>query len=243
MDFSGFINKKNIIAVCVVIILAIIAWGAYDNLTFRAKSTSPDMRNMPTSTAYIEVSFSQPIKSIESVSLNDDVVPKDNISLHGKNIKINVDDGILEEDVNYSLKLSGIRSGWFNNSIDNLSYDFVPHYVDYDSLSSDQRSALSNKSSSGQIDDPFLNNSFPIITDDYQIEAKNAGDGKTIYVYVTFLKEIPDYDNGGTLKQLPNSEADSLRDKALDTIKQNKGNPQKYKIIYSNKYLNDKYSS
>lgn len=231
-------NRRKLLVLSIVgIVLLIGGYITYDKLVFRLKSTSPDTSQVATVSVFIKLNFSQPIKSVGKIELDSNPV---DFTIDGSSVKVILPD--LIEDKLYKLTFSDINSNWFNKKIPNKSISFTPIYKDYESLSDEQKNALISESSSGQINDPFLNNGFPILTDGFKLDVSNLGDGKSIVVNVTFLKEIPDYDNGGRITQLSKSEADKLRDEVYKKIKSLNGSPDKYLIYYSNNYLNAKYN-
>lgn len=216
---------------------------AYDNLVFRLKSTDPRPEQVATTASYVDFNFSQPIKQIGSAT----ITTKENTTtqgttINGRTVRVQLPNPLTANQV-YVIHLKQVQSQWLNNSIADLPYTFTPTYQDFNTLSPDQQKASVDKSNSGQIDDPFLNNYFPLRDPDgnFMIEAVNEGDGKTISVDITFLAEVYSPDTG-TKAQLPADQAEALRTKALQMIKDNHGNPDKYLIRYSNDYLNQKYS-
>lgn len=230
-------RKQIIITSLVVIILLIGGFFAYDNLVFRLKSTSPDASEVATSASFIDFNFSQPIKSIQKVEFND---KNANYKIDGKTVRVTVPR--LNSDTDDNITLTGLESKWFNNQINTVSLEFTPYYIPYDQLSKEEQQVSINKSNSGQINDKFLKNQFPVITDNYKMEVSNLGDSKTIVVTITFFDEIPNYDKGGEVSQLSDKKAEKLRTKVFDKIRKLGGTPDKYLIYYSNNYLTDKYS-
>ena len=147
---------------------------------------------------------------------------------------------MYKADTNYTLVLSGVHS----KSGDKLdyTYSFTAKYMNFSDVPEDIQKASIEKSSSGQIDDPFFNNYFPMQTSDFVIEHpfnETDMDAKKV-LYVTFLKEVMNYDTG-TKNTLPDNEAEALRTKVLQYIKEKGGTPENYMIMYENEYLTGKY--
>lgn len=239
MDGNTLLTKKNILIAVVVLLTVTVSMVLVDIFPFRLKSTSPQLSEVATSSSDIDFTFSQPVKSVEEVYINSS--PIYNFSINEKVVKVPLlDIGLVKNKV-YSIELKGINSTWFSGVIEKLNYTFTPKYIDFNKLSVDEQRRQIEHSNSGQINDPFLNNVFPIIAKDYQIEVVNTGDGETFYLNITFLAEVPDYDKGGVSKQIPNDLAERYKNEVFDIIRKNKGIPENYIIFYSNKYLNDKY--
>lgn len=240
MDILRFI-KQNFYKILGVVIILIVSLLIIDKLVFRLTHTTPALSNIATSSVSIKLSFSQPISSVGGITINNRKIS--DVFLDQGNIIIPLSSLVLVAETNYQLLVSDIQSAWFNNRIDKLSKTLTVKYIDFNQLSSDERKAQVDNSNSGQIDDPFLTNSFPIIDKDYryQIEATNLGDRKNISLYVTFFDEVPNYDQGGKVNQLSNSVAEEYRKDVFKTIREYKGDPDKYIITYSNLYLNSKY--
>lgn len=233
--------RKIIIVVSVLTALALISWLLYDNLVFRFKSTSPDLSNVATSSTHLKVCVSQPIKTVGKVSFNNTPLDSSAFTVEGKCIEIPFED--LSEEQTYTVKVERVESQWFTNKIFEISFSFTPRYIEFSRLSKDQQKAQIDSSNSNQIDDPFLNGMFPIITDTFVLEIENAGDGKTVYLDVSILSEIPDYDNGGKIARVSDSEAEKIHTDVVKLIKDKGGSIDRYVVTYSNEYLNKKYGS
>jgi hypothetical protein len=236
---NSIVTRRNILLTLVIIVIIIVIGIALDNGIFRLKSTNPSLNNIATSSAEISFTFSQPIKSIGSIEIDGTVIP--NTSVKGNTIRIPLATVGIEDGINYSVELTDIHSYWFNATIKNINSVFKARYVEFDKLSNEQQKYQVDNSNSGQVNDPFLDNIFPILKEKYQIEATNVEDGEHVSLYVTFFDEVPDYDNNGAAIQLSNDTAEQYRREVLTTIKDNKGEPDKYQISYSNIYLNTKY--
>lgn len=241
MDRAKQIRQLLIIGGASLFVL-IGAWLAYDNLLFRLKSTTPASNEVATISPYVDFYFSQPIERVGEVSfsLNENKFPVD-YTIEDRRVRVILPQNLAAE-LDYKLQLSNIQSGWFGNKITNETFAFTPIQQDFASLPADQRQELINQTNSGQINDPFLNNIFPITDgESLMIKATNGGDGKTVFIDITFYAEIRDADTG-VATQLPNDKAEELRAKALELIKQKGGKRfDNYFITYSNDYLNQKY--
>lgn len=238
MEYRNFITRRNIVAIVAVSLVLLLLYICFDNLVFRVKSFSPSLDKMPDSATELRVHFSQPVKSIGSVALNDTVIKpviKDKVVI----IPIG---RALEADSQYSLVLEDIQSKWFDNSIDSINKQFTPEYVPYDKLSTEEKEAQIEQSNSGQVDDAFIsNNVFPIYNERWQIDATVNTEDRSAFLNVKFFKEVPNYDNGGEVTRVSNETAEKYRKEVLDEIKKRGGNPSDYLIIYDNPYLSDKY--
>lgn len=233
--------RKIIITASALLAIALVSWLLYDNLVFRFKSTSPDLSSVATSSVHIKACVSQPIKTVGEVSFNNTPLDSSDFTVEGRCIKIPLED--LSEKQVYTVKIERVESKWFANKIPEVSFSFTPRYIEFSRLSTDQQKAQINASNSNQIDDPFLNNTFPIITDTFVLEIENGGDGKTVFLDVTILSEVPDYDNGGKITRVSDSEAEKVRADVVKLIKDRGGSIDKYFVTYSNSYLNEKYGS
>jgi hypothetical protein len=211
-------------AVIGFIALIAVALLIFNVLIFRVYEYEPDQNNVPTSARIIRVGFTQPIK------------------LDGRSVIITLTENLTDGRLT-TLELKDIDSQWFGASIKTVTTQFTPKYIPYDRLSDEQKRAAVSASDSDQSDDPFLNNSFPLRGEGYSIEASKATAGTQIFVSVTFYKDIPDYDVSETAVGMSDQEAEAARTKALKTIKDKGGSPDKYVIRYSNSYLNQKYGA
>lgn len=236
------INKRKIIILTSIILLLIFALFFIDKLIFRQTSTDPDLNNVPTSATSIRIYFSQPIKSVGDVYINSNAIG--DYSLEGSVLDISLQGTTLVEDNEYEITINDITSQWFNQKIDTVTKSFTVKYVDFNEQSTQQKKDQVDKSNSGQINDPFLNNPFPIVDDKnrYMIDIVNTGNTDTVQVSLTFLEEVPDYDNGGAVSQISDDQAELYRKSAFEKIKQLGGTPDNYIFLYSNRYLSDKYS-
>lgn len=236
-------TKKRIISALVFCFVLLLLFLAYDNLFFRLKGTTPSFEEVATSSVSIQYHFSQPIKSVDSVLLDDREVTSDSISINDRTVSVSFDKP-LDSDSTYTLSLGGISSEWFGNKINSISNEFTPEYIPYDQLSDAEKKAQVDASNSGQVDDKFIDsNTFPIITENWQIEATVLTDTRSALLTVKFFSEIPDYDNGGAIEQVSNSTADKYREEVLNKIKELGGNPDDYEILYqTNEYLQHKYN-
>ena len=237
-----YFTRKNFFIVIVVITLSILLFVAYDNLFFRLKSTSPSLDNVATSSVEIKYYFSQPIKSIKSVVFNGTDITND-VIINDKTVTIPFNKS-LASDSPYKIDIMSVESSWFGNKISSIEREFTAKYVDFNKLSDAEQKAQVDASNSGQIDDKFIDkNTFPIFNKYWQIDATVIGSDKTAVLNIEFFEEIPDYDNGGSIKQVPNDVADKYRQEVLNEIKKRGGSPDNYIIVYkTNKYLYEKYN-
>lgn len=232
--------RKIILWTSITVLIVVAAFNTYDRLVFRLTTTSPDLDRVATSSSKIIFRFSQPIKSVETVTINNTVV---NQTVNGKEITIPLALGVLSKDEVLDISMKNIESEQFNNKIDQIDRQVIVKYIEFDELSDEQRKISIQESNSGQVDDPFMDNAFPLLDEKYrfQIDANTAGFTDTVNVTITFLDEAPDYDNGGKVTQLPNDTAEEYRKSAFELIRRHKGDPDHYDITYSNDYLNNKY--
>lgn len=233
------IKKTRTIAIIILTLstLGIVAFILYSTLVFRVTGTSPDPEKFPTIAPYIDIYFSKPVDAVTSYTLN-----KENngtISISENKIRYSPS-SIYDSDETYNLSLKGIRSK--SGDVIDYTYTFTAVYMNFSDIPEDIRKASIEKSSSGQIDDPFFNNYFPMQTPDFQIEYSRNGatgaDKKSLYI--TFLREVYNYDTE-TKYTLPDNEAEALRTKVIEYIKKRGGTPDEYNIYFANEYLNGKY--
>jgi hypothetical protein len=238
----NYITRKNILIVAGAILSLMILYIAYDNLHFHVKSTSPDVNSVATSTIELQYHFSQPVKAVESVVINDTDVTS-SVTINNKTINIPLSD--LDSETTYSVTLKAVQSEWFNAKINSTTDSFVPKYIDFKDLPDEQQQRQISASNSGQVDDPFVSdNVFPIFNQRWQIEATVIPSDRTTVLTVKFFSEVPDYDNGGAVTQVSNDTAEQYRNEVLAEIKERGGDPDDYRIIYqTNKYLYEKYST
>lgn len=236
-----YLIRKNIIIICFVIFIIGISFLLFDILRFRLKDTTPSIDRVASSSIEIKYYFSQPIKSVDQVLLDGDIIY--DATIENSTITIPFKKSLVE-NVKYSIELKSIRSKWFNNRINSISQNFSPQYINFDELSSKEKKMQVDASHSGQVDDPFISdNSFPIFNERWQIDATVIKDTRSVVLGVKFFSEVPDYDNGGTVKQVSNETAEKYRLEVLSEIKKRGADPESYTIIYSNKYLYEKYGN
>ena len=241
MQPSHIFTRKRLTLSFIVIIVGFVCLIGFDKLTFRYMNSNPALDSVATSSLALRLSFSQPLQSTDQVFIDNEIV--NDTSIDGSTLVVSLENLKLIDGQTYSLKIRHLSSKWFNFKINEINRVFTVEYVEYNQLSDEQKKDQVSRSNSGQISDPFLNNQFPLLDNSlvYQIEA-NTTNG-TINVFITFYDEVPDYDNGGLSIQLPDDKAEEYRKKAIQTIRDNNGDPDKYNITYSNNYLNSKYSS
>lgn len=226
-----------------IICLGLITVGLllYNVLIFRVSGTSPALSEVPSSSRLMKLTFTQPVRSIEGVEIGGKAITDEDISVDGNTVSIDIPSTSLEKDTLTSVRFSKATSAWFGLTVNDFVRQFTPRYIPFNKLSKEQQAAAVNASNSGQSNDPFLNNSFPIITDDFTIQASKGYTSDVVFVSVTFSKDIPDYDTSNQPAGMTEAEAETLRSAALDTIRKYKGKPENYAISYSNEYLNEKY--
>ena len=238
---NALVSKKQIIALVATLLLLTVSFIAFDILSFRLKSTTPDRLAVATITPYVEFTFSQPIDSVREVTLvtGDSTVELER-DINDKTIKTKFE-GTLVENAVYNLTLKDVRSKWFDGVIPEVTYTFVPTYRDFNTIPEEQRQELNRPSNSGQINDPFLNNQFPLATDEFYVDVNRYEGEQKLNVEVVILAEVYSPDTG-TQAQVSDEKAEELHTKALEFIKKHGGKPENYIISYSNAYLNKKYS-
>lgn len=239
MELYKYITKRNIIiTVCLFVILC-LSLVMYDKLYFRLKDTTPSLDKVATSSVEIRYHFSQPIKSIGEVVINGETIYTATITDSTITVPLETR---LEEDTEYTIELKSIKSNWLNNQIDSLKRTFIPRYVNYDDLSEEEKRMQVSASNSGQVDDLFISkNVFPIFNDRWQIDATTVEDSRSIVLNVTFFAEVPDYDNGGVVTQIPDELADQYEKEVHNEIKKRGGKVEDYTIIYENKHLREEH--
>lgn len=223
----------------ILMVVAIVAL-AYHLLVFRVTKTIPVNNTFPSFVKYVEVYTSQPIKSVGSVTLNS-VPATGNVEINGNWLRYNNPD-VFTKDTEMTLVIQDVTSER-GSSID-ITYTFTPRYMDFSDVPSEVRERSIDKSSSGQTDDPFFNNYFPIVNrdDSYEIELIYDKTHLTERVlYVTFYEEVYDYDTNQQ-NTLPNDQAEAKRLKVLEQIRSMGGKPENYHIQYANQYLEHKYN-
>ena len=239
INIGKYMDRRNILRVVMGLFIILAMFIAYDNLSFRIKHVSPSIDRIPSSALEIRYHFSQPIKSVGEVLVNGRRV--NSIEISDKVLKIPFTGG-LTKNQEYSIIINSIQSKWFNNNIKVISSNFTPQYIDFADLSSEEKRAQVDASSGGQVDDPFIaENIFPIFNYKWQIDATIAFDSRIAILNVKFFEEVPDYDNGGVIKRISNKKAEQYRSEVLKKIKDLGGDPNNYRIFYSNVYLRTKY--
>lgn len=228
------------ILITLIIVTILIIIVTYNRFVFRMIAAEPDITKIPTSSKSLSFTFSQPVRSIGKTTINNKIiypVIKEN-TVQLPLISLGLKDGDTVRIV-----IENILSTEFNNKIDSFTKVGTVKYVDFSGLSEQEQKKAIDSSNSGQSDDPFMQSVFPILDEQYryQIDATTSVIDSSMSVIITFLSEIPDYDNGGKITQLPDETAEEYRKSALDTIRKRGGNPDKYTITYSNNYLNNKY--
>lgn len=232
--------KRHIIASLVLVALGLLI---YNVAIFRITSINPSLAEMPSSARLIRIDFTQPVKSVEGMEIAGQPIFDESIRIDGRTIFITVPSSGFEADSLTSIRFKTITSKWFGITTSNYLERFTPKYIPYSKLSNEQQAAMVQASDSNQSDDPFLNNKFPIWTDDYSIEASKDTNSSDISVVINFSKDIPDYDVSSSVSGPTGGEAEQLRDAALATIKDKSGDPERYSITYSNVYLTEKYTN
>lgn len=225
---------------CIVLVVLLMVFVLYDNLYFRLKSTTPPMGQFADSSVQISYHFSQPIKSVGAVKINNNTV--NDVVIDGSVVTVPLEFD-LEKDVKYSIEIQSIESDWFGNKIELIKRSFTPQYIDFNKLSDEERKVQVDASNSGQVDDPFIDdNVFPIFNGRWQIDATVITDNRSVVLNVKFFEEVPDYDNGGASQQVSNEVAEKYRKQVLNEIKKRGADPKDYTIVYSNQYLHEKYT-
>lgn len=237
METYKRMNKKNILIAIVILFTIIIGVVIYYSSTLRLESTDPPLDKVATSTSKIKFTFSQPLTSIESIKVDDTELS--DIEINDNSALVSLNAISLVKDRDYTLTLTGVKS--INKEITNLTLKMTAKYVDFNELSDEQQKIQVDQSDSGQVNDPFLNNYFPIVREGFEVSrATTYGDGR-VFVFIQLYGDMPDYDNGGELRQVPDELAETYRTQALELIEDSDGTPDKYIIEYSNTYLMSKY--
>ena len=208
-------------------------------VVFRVTKITPDKNNFPSFAQYVDVYLSQPVASVDTVQFNG-IDAKKNVTISGNKVRYASNDKFTQ-DSESTLILKGITSK--NGRKLSVTYSFTPKYIDFNNLPKDVQKESQNKSSSGQQDDPFFNNYFPMVDvdDGFEIEYDTNPDTSAVSLYVTFYSEVFNYDtNQQTI--LPNDQAETMRTKVLDYIKKMGGKPEGYTIHWKNTYLENKYN-
>lgn len=228
--------KRFVYATVAIIVTVIIIAAAYHLLVFRVTKTTPNPLEFPTITPHIDIYFSKDVKSIGDFIFNGE---KDagKIDINGNRIRFTFSNS-YNDGYEYKLVLTDIKSSSGDNM--DYTYAFTAKYMRYSDVPDDIQKASIEKSSSGQVDDPFFNNYFPMQTSDFQIEHPRNQDNQREVLVVTFLKEVFNYDTN-TRVTVSDEEAEELRKKTLDYIRSRGGTPEKYNISYDNAYLEAKY--
>ncbi len=231
--------KRYIIVVLSLLLLGLLI---YNVAIFRITGIDPSLSEMPSSARLIRIDFTQPIKSVEGMEIAGQSVFDESIRIDGRTMYVTVPVSGFDADKLTSIRFKTVTSKWFGLTVSDYLKRFTPRYIEYNELSDEQQAAMIQASDSYQSDDPFLNNKFPIWTDDYSIEASKDTNSSDISVVISFSDDIPDYDVSSSVSGPTGEEAERLRDAALQTIKDKGGDPEKYSITYSNTYLTEKYT-
>lgn len=233
-------TKRNLIIIITVIFCGALIFVAYDNLYFRLKSTDPSLSAIPTSGRSIRYEFSQPIKGVGDILIDDEEVTGVTVDNNVITIPFN---RVFKQDSKHTIEITSIESKWFNNKINQINRTFTAQYIDFNALSKTEQNAQISDSNSGQVDDSFISEHvFPIFNERWQIDATVITDNRSVVLNVKFFSEVPNYDNNGAIKRVSDTTAENYRKEVLDKIKQEGGNPDTYTIIYDNPYLYKKYS-
>lgn len=237
-----YFTRKNVLYFFGTISILTIASILYGILHFHVTSTTPNLSRVATSTSEITYTLSQPIESVETVLFSETDITG-SVEIQDKRLTIPVEE--LEKDTEYTITINGLRSKWLNKQTISINSKFTPEYIDFSDLSKEQQKAQIDNSNSGQVDDPFIsNNTFPIFNRKWQIEATVVNSDRIAILTISFFEEVPDYDNGGKVKQVSNDMAEQYRREAFNEITKRGGDPDNYKIVYkTNRYLNEKYSA
>ena len=235
------VNKNQLTAAIIGLVLIIASIFAYDLFIFRLKNTQPANNSVATTAPFVKFTFSQPVKSVEKITLKQgDTSVEMARDITGNSVHAKFA-STLNKDFNYTITLEGIHSQWFGNTVKSVSYNFTPVYKGYGSFTKEEQKALVDKSNSGQIDDKFLNNQFPLAGDGFYVNVNRFEGEEKLHVEVVILAEVynPDTDTQATV---PDDQAEQYHQKAMQLIRDKGGNPDNYIITYSNPYLNNKYS-
>lgn len=218
-----------------LLIIGFVSFLIYDALVLRVTGITPAPSQVATVTPFMDINFNHEIKSVSKVSLNEKEIQT---SIERKKIRIPLGD--LRKDVEYTLTLNGIASN-SGKVIQDYRFSFTPKYIPFNQLDDTVQKELIDSSDSGQLDDVFLNNRFPILEGDFIIEAEPNQRLNNVIVTVTFLQEVAIGTNSDA-PQVSNEEAEKLRLEAFEIIKSRGGKPEQYIVFYSNDYLNEKYN-
>lgn len=209
---------------------------------FRILSTTLTNDSVATTTPYIDIHFSQPLASVDEIKLTQNTESRSlTHTINDRTLRVLIYEN-LKENSSYTLTLNGIKSKWMGAVLSKQTITFVARYLAPNQLPEDQQKELVQRSNSGQVDDTFLNNQFPLAQDGYYIDLYNGGSPDAIYLKLVILKEVYNPDTG-MRAQVSNQEAEEYRNKALKLVKEHGGDPKKYKFTYSNDYLEQKYAS
>lgn len=213
---------------------------SFFTLSFRVTKTTPDSNLFPTVTPWIDIYASKDIEKVERIILNDKDI-SEFTSIEGNRIRVS-NEVLFQEDKHYFLKLLNITAK--NGKKIQYTYNFTPVNMPFSQLPEEVKQATIQKSSSGQVNDPFFNNSFPLIDSDYEFEVdviRTDGALRGKQLKVIFLSEVFDYDTNSK-QSLPDDQAEQLRTKVLKYIESRGGKPNEYEIHYENTYLETKYN-
>ena len=230
-------NRKTIQTIIGTFVIIVIIAVAYHLIFFRHTGTRPTSNEHPSFVRYVEFSFSHNVESVDKLTLDNEDLPGE-VKIDGKKIRYTHND-LFVIDTEHTLRLTGVKST-SGMKID-VTHSFTPTYIDFEDIPEDLREESIQKSSSGQIDDPFFNNYFPMQTSKFQIENPRSDPSETKGLYVTFMEEVFNYDTN-TKQTLPNPEAEKLREEVYIYIRDRGGKPEQYSIHYDNEYLENKYN-
>lgn len=226
-----------IISALATIIALTIGWLTLDGLMLRLTATNPTSDKVSTVAPFIDFYFNHNIEKIDSAKLDNNKI---DTKITNNQIRIMLPKDLSSQS-EHAITIQGVKSSF--RSIGSVTFKFTPKYIEYKELPEDTRKYLTNESNSGQIDDPFLDNAFPItpVTEDFTIDFTTNNYTNRAEITVSFLAEAPNDETGET-PQLSNEEAERMRTRLLDYIKSQQGKPENYDITYSNLYLNKKYA-
>ena len=241
MNLDAASVKRIALRAAVALVVLVITFIAYDNLHFHLRSTDPSVSAVPTSASEIRFHFSQPLKEVEEVMIDDRIVS--NYTIEGRVLTIPFDTIPASQfESSHTIKISNVASKWFNFSIKSIERKFEPKYIDFNKLSKEEQEQQVEDSNSGQVNDSFIvETQFPIFNERWQIDLVSDGGSGVSNLHVKFFAEVPNYDKDGVITRVSNETAETYRKEVIEYIEDHDGTPEDYVITYDNPYLNEKY--
>jgi len=132
--------KKILVVVISLVALLLTTLAFYNSLTFRLVSTDPIVDNFPSSASFIKLRFSKNLKSSVVVKGSNGLISS--YSVYNSDLVVLINNPLNIND-SYQLTISNISSTG-GKKLKDIILKFTPKALSENSLSSNQKQALSN---------------------------------------------------------------------------------------------------